>query len=106
MKVALANPNVIAFKTQDLSDRYSWVYRPDPWGAPDYGYPDMLDKDYQPKPAYTAVLNALKNVINQERKHLRSTKLIPSKLLSICILEGPGELFAITHGQRFHSSIF
>ena len=61
MKVALANPNVIAFKTQDLSDRYSWVYHPDPYGAPDYGFPDMLDKDYQPKPAYTAVLNALKN---------------------------------------------
>ena len=31
MKVALANPNVFAFKTQDLSDRYSWVYRPDTW---------------------------------------------------------------------------
>ena len=60
MKVALANPNVIVFSTMDLTDRYSWVYQPDT-GAPDYGYPDMLDKEYQPKPAYTAILNALKN---------------------------------------------
>ncbi len=61
MKVALTNPNVIAFKTQDPSDRYSWVYQSAPNGLPGYGYPDLLDKDYQPKPAYSAVLDALKN---------------------------------------------
>ena len=60
MKVALANPNVIVFSTMDLTDRYSWVYEPDT-GAPDYGYPDMWDQNYLPKPAYAAVLNALKN---------------------------------------------
>ncbi len=60
MKVALDNPNVIAFNTWCFTDKYSDVYTPE-WGWTGYGYPDLLDKDYQPKPAYAAVLNALKN---------------------------------------------
>jgi endo-1,4-beta-xylanase len=61
MKVALDNPNVIAFSTQDMTDRYSWVYNPDPYGNPRVGFPDLFYKDYQPKPAYYEVLNALMN---------------------------------------------
>jgi GH35 family endo-1,4-beta-xylanase len=61
MQVALYNPNVIAFSTQDMTDRYSWVYNPAPYGNPRVGFPDMFDKGYLPKPAYYEVLNALKN---------------------------------------------
>ena len=63
MKVALANPNVIAFNTWGFSDRYSWVnVQPDGSnGDPGYGFPDMFDEFYLPKPAYYEVLNALKN---------------------------------------------
>ena len=60
MKVALDNPNVIAYNTFCFTDRYSDVYTVE-WGWTGYGYPDLLDQDYQPKPAYAAVLNALKN---------------------------------------------
>jgi endo-1,4-beta-xylanase len=56
MKVALDNPNVIAFKTQDFTDRYSGIQT-----NSGYGFPDMLDKDYHPKPAYDEVLKALMN---------------------------------------------
>lgn len=30
------------------------------WGCTGYGYPDLLDKDYQLKPVYQAELNGLK----------------------------------------------
>ena len=61
MQVALNNPNVNSFKTMDFTDKYSWVYQSDPNGNPGYGFPDILDKDYKPKPAYVEVLKALKN---------------------------------------------
>jgi len=60
MKVALDNPNVIIFNTFNYTDRYSDVYTPE-WGWTGYGYPDLLDDQYKPKPAYVEVLKALKN---------------------------------------------
>ena len=59
MKVALDNPNVIAYNTFCYTDRYSDVYTVE-WGWTGYGYPDLIDKDYHPKPAYQAVLDVLK----------------------------------------------
>jgi endo-1,4-beta-xylanase len=61
MQLALNNQNVSTFKTMDFSDKYSWVYQSDPNGNPGYGFPDILDKDYKPKPAYVELLKALKN---------------------------------------------
>jgi GH35 family endo-1,4-beta-xylanase len=62
MKVALANPNVIALNTWCFTDRYSWVYNSiQNGGLPEYGYPDMFDMYYKPKPAYDEVLKALMN---------------------------------------------
>jgi GH35 family endo-1,4-beta-xylanase len=62
MIVAMANPNVIAFNTMGFTDRYSWV-NPD-WdgshGFPGYGFPDMFDMYYKPKPEYYKVLYVLK----------------------------------------------
>jgi len=60
MKVALDNPNVIIFNTFNYTDKYSDVYTPE-WGWTGYGYPDLLDDHFQPKPAYVEVLKALKN---------------------------------------------
>ena len=60
MQVALDNLNVSAFKTMDFTDKYSWVYQSGQNGFPGYGYPDLLDDHYQPKPAYVEVLKALK----------------------------------------------
>ena len=63
MQIALTHSNVVAFVFQDWADQYSWIdYSSD--GIKYYqGYGDLgiIDMDYQPKPAYTAVLDALKN---------------------------------------------
>jgi endo-1,4-beta-xylanase len=62
MKVALANPNVIAFNTWTFTDRYSWVSNlAQVTDTLKYGYPDLFDKNYLPKPAYDEVLKALMN---------------------------------------------
>jgi endo-1,4-beta-xylanase len=60
MKIALENPNVIAYSTWGFSDRNSWV-NSETYGWLGYSIPDMFDEFYQPKPAYDEVLSALKN---------------------------------------------
>jgi GH35 family endo-1,4-beta-xylanase len=62
MHIALTHSNVVAFVLFDWADQYSWV----DWTLPGItncqGYGDLgiFDMDYQPKPAYYALLDELK----------------------------------------------
>ena len=62
MHIALTHSNVVAFVFQEWADQYSWVDYT--WSGITYcqGYGDLgiFDVDYQPKPAYDALLDELK----------------------------------------------
>jgi endo-1,4-beta-xylanase len=53
-----ANSNCTAFLTWGISDRYSWI----PSVYPGYGAGLLLDREYNPKPAYRAMSAALHSV--------------------------------------------
>jgi len=57
-KIAVENKNVAAFIIWMVSDRY-----PQGAVAPGYGDTSLLDAEYKPKPAYYAVLDALKSEV-------------------------------------------
>jgi endo-1,4-beta-xylanase len=56
MTACLQSPNCKGFYTWGLTDRFSWI--PAFTGHADY--PLLFDENYQPKPAYDAVLDALR----------------------------------------------
>jgi len=56
MNIALSFDKVNVFTMWGLTDKYSWV--PDTY--PESGAAHIFDKEYKPKPAYTALVNALK----------------------------------------------
>ena len=58
LKIALENENVIVFHSWMVTDRYPDIS--DSRFA-DYGNGAILDKNYNPKPAYFAMLELLKN---------------------------------------------
>ena len=54
--VCLLNPGCTAIQTWGLSDKYSWI----PEFFPGFGAALPFDMNYQPKPAVTAMLDALR----------------------------------------------
>jgi endo-1,4-beta-xylanase len=56
MNIALSNSNVTAFMLFGFTDRYSAIAD----SNPGTGYAHIFDKDYNPKPAYYALLEELK----------------------------------------------
>ena len=62
MHIALTHSNVVAFVFQSWADQYSWVDStlPGITYCQGYGDPGFFDVDYQPKPAYYALLDELK----------------------------------------------
>jgi endo-1,4-beta-xylanase len=57
MQVALATPACRTFMMWGFTDKYSWI----PATFPGEGAACIYDENYQPKPAYTALLDVLKN---------------------------------------------
>ncbi|TYQ15315.1 UNVERIFIED_CONTAM: endo-1,4-beta-xylanase [Acetivibrio alkalicellulosi] len=55
MEICLRNPNVTTFVFWGFTDRYSWV----PGVFPGTGNPLIFDDNYNPKPAYNAIRDAL-----------------------------------------------
>ena len=55
--VALGQPHFRVFQTWGFTDNYSWI----PTSFPGYGAALPFDKNYQKKPAYWAIWNALAN---------------------------------------------
>lgn len=55
LKVCLEAPNCTAFIMWGMTDKYSWV----PKQNPGFGSALIFDENYQPKPAYQALLDAL-----------------------------------------------
>ena len=55
MAACLQSPNCTGFFTWGLTDRYSWI--PSFTGKEDY--PLLFDEDYQPKPAFIAIIDLL-----------------------------------------------
>jgi endo-1,4-beta-xylanase len=55
LKIALENDSVILFNIWEITDKYQ-----NP-SLPDFGNGFILDKNYNPKPAYYAMLELLKN---------------------------------------------
>ncbi|MDP4181089.1 MAG: endo-1,4-beta-xylanase [Bacillota bacterium] len=56
MNIALNFDKVKVFTMWGLTDKHSWV----PVTYPEYGDAHIFDKEYKPKPAYTALVDALK----------------------------------------------
>lgn len=52
--LCLKNPHCTAIQTWGFTDRYSWI----PHQNPGFGAALLFDRDYQPKPAYTAIQKA------------------------------------------------
>jgi len=64
LNVALDEPNVTGLVVWGLSDRYSWYNDPHrPYARKDKlpGRPLLFDENFQPKPAFDAVVKALQN---------------------------------------------
>ncbi|ABN53181.1 MAG TPA: endo-1,4-beta-xylanase Z [Hungateiclostridium thermocellum] len=55
MKICLANPNCNTFVMWGFTDKYTWI----PGTFPGYGNPLIYDSNYNPKPAYNAIKEAL-----------------------------------------------
>jgi len=55
-QVCMQNSRCTAFQTWGFTDKYSWIPRFTGWSK---GAALLFDKQYQPKPAYTAVMQAL-----------------------------------------------
>ncbi len=55
LEACLLSPNCTGFFTWGLTDRFSWI--PGYTGAPDF--PLLFDENYQPKPAYEALIDLL-----------------------------------------------
>lgn len=58
LNVCLAAPNCMAFHMWGFTDKYSWVTSPD-WGFGPENKPLIFDTNYQPKPSYYALRDAL-----------------------------------------------
>jgi len=58
LTVCLQNPVCTAFQTWGFTDKYSWIAS----SYPGYGAALPFDANYQPKPAFTALMNALQTV--------------------------------------------
>lgn len=54
-KICYQQPAVKTLQTWGFTDKYSWI----PYFFSGYGYALPFDSNYQPKPAYTAIYNAL-----------------------------------------------
>lgn len=65
LKVCLAAPNCTAFMMWGMTDKYSWI----PNYFPGYGSALIFDANYQPKPAYKALLDVL--TTSQDNKTVR-----------------------------------
>jgi GH35 family endo-1,4-beta-xylanase len=57
LTVCIQNPSCTAFQTWGFTDKHSWV----PIYIPGYGAALPFDMNYQPKPAFTSMMNALIN---------------------------------------------
>jgi endo-1,4-beta-xylanase len=55
MKVAMENPGVTSVTIWGITDKDSWIQ----WSYPGYGAATLFDGQYNPKPAYEAVLKVL-----------------------------------------------
>ncbi len=58
LTVCVQNPRCTAFQTWGFTDNYSWI----PAANPGFGAALPFDQNYQPKPAFFGLLNALKTV--------------------------------------------
>jgi endo-1,4-beta-xylanase len=61
MEICLRNPNVTTFVFWGFTDQYSWV----PGVFPGTDNPLIFDKSYNPKPAYNAIKDALKEALEK-----------------------------------------
>jgi GH35 family endo-1,4-beta-xylanase len=62
LHIALTHPNVVALSTWDFQDQYTWADPADVWArSPGYGKDlGLMDRSFQKKPAYYALLDELK----------------------------------------------
>jgi endo-1,4-beta-xylanase len=58
LTVCLQNPRCTAFQTWEFSDKYSWI----PYYFPGFGAALPFDANYRPKPAFNAMISALRTV--------------------------------------------
>jgi endo-1,4-beta-xylanase len=58
LTVCLKNPACTAFQTWGFTDKYSWI----PYYFPGFGAALPFDSNYQPKPAFFAMIDALKKL--------------------------------------------
>ena len=61
MEICLRNPNVKTFVFWGFTDQYSWV----PGVFPGTDNPLIFDRNYNPKPAYNAIIDALKEALER-----------------------------------------
>jgi endo-1,4-beta-xylanase len=57
MQDCIAVRRCVDFTVWGYADKYSWI----PWSSKNQGAADIYDENLIPKPAYAALLNALKN---------------------------------------------
>jgi endo-1,4-beta-xylanase len=61
----IAVPSCVDFTVWEYTDKYSWV----PGFFTGQGAADIYDQNFNPKPAATALVNALKNPVSPQRHH-------------------------------------
>jgi len=61
----IAVPSCVDFTVWEYTDKYSWV----PGFFYGQGAADIYDQNFNPKPAATALVNALKNPVSPQHHH-------------------------------------
>ena len=93
MQVALATPACQTFMMWGFTDKYSWI----PAQFPGYGAACIYDENYQPKPAYTALLDVLKNPSPIAVQYLRVSSADRG---SVMLTLRPSDNSVLLHGGK------